>query len=334
MQRIVVHTGDGARLTLGRYAPAVEPADAPPVVLQHGLGCNRFAFDFPGRSLALHLSQRGFDVFVTELRGAGRSKAPAKSWTLDDYLTQDVPAVISRVLIESGAPQLTWIGHSLGGILLMCHLMLQPDAPIAAGMTIGSALHYGSGSSEFQGLEWTRPIASRMRRVPYGWFARALSPFMGRPFWTPVEKFNFWLHNAEPEVVRYMHARCFGWIPIALLDDLSAALDERGLRTRDGFYFNDETARMRAPVYLVGGTRDVQAPPDTVLETADRLGDACAGLKLFGKRHGQREEYGHFDLIVGRHARREVWPFIEDWLRRAPRESRKSYMFAPTHEGP
>ena len=41
----------------------------------------------------------------------------------------------------------------------------------------------------------------------------------------------------------------------------------------------------------------------------------------FGKRYGQREDYGHYDLLVGRHAPSEAWPRILEWLDRGARKS-------------
>ena len=40
-----------------------------------------------------------------------------------------------------------------------------------------------------------------------------------------------------------------------------------------------------------------------------------AEVVLFGRDHGHLDEYGHFDLILGRRARTEVWPHIVDALR-------------------
>ena len=37
-------------------------------------------------------------------------------------------------------------------------------------------------------------------------------------------------------------------------------------------------------------------------------------FRLFGRINGDRANYGHDDIIIGRHARQEVFPEILKWL--------------------
>jgi hypothetical protein len=37
-------------------------------------------------------------------------------------------------------------------------------------------------------------------------------------------------------------------------------------------------------------------------------------VRVFGPEHGHADHYGHFDLLVGRNAVREVFPHIDRWL--------------------
>jgi hypothetical protein len=37
-------------------------------------------------------------------------------------------------------------------------------------------------------------------------------------------------------------------------------------------------------------------------------------VRVFGKAFGQRQDYGHVDLIVGKEAFAEVWPDVLAWL--------------------
>src|SRR5262249_59578807 len=95
------------------------------VVLQHGLGSNGLLFLVRGVSLAEHLAELGFDCYVTELRGAGRSQRPRGGWALDDYLERDLPALLERVREHSGQRELSFIGHSLGGALMWMYAIAQ-----------------------------------------------------------------------------------------------------------------------------------------------------------------------------------------------------------------
>jgi len=44
----------------------------------------------------------------------------------------------------------------------------------------------------------------------------------------------------------------------------------------------------------------------------------------FGKAHGQAEDYGHIDFLVGRRAPDEVWPTITRWLEAGVEGERKT----------
>jgi hypothetical protein len=54
---------------------------------------------------------------------------------------------------------------------------------------------------------------------------------------------------------------------------------------------------------------------EAVDETARVIGHV-SDLRVLprGRKYGQKEDYGHYDLIVGRNAETEVWPSILSWL--------------------
>ena len=37
-------------------------------------------------------------------------------------------------------------------------------------------------------------------------------------------------------------------------------------------------------------------------------------FRLFGRVNGHKNDYGHDDLVIGKHARQEVYPTILEWL--------------------
>jgi alpha-beta hydrolase superfamily lysophospholipase len=306
-ERIEVRARDGLRLVVHRVR---YPNSGPAVLLLHGLGANRTAFHFPGRSLADWLASRGFDCYVAELRGHGHSERRRFDWDLDDYLVQDLPAIIDAVLERSGAGRFSWVGHSMGGILLFCYGILNPEAPIARGISVGAALDYRSGISRFRSLLRFQPLLEHIPALPYGTFAHLVAPLLGRTR-DPLGSFNFWLPNVEPEVVRRAHAGAFHTIPSSLLRSLAQLFDDRGLHTRDGFFYLENAERYAVPTLLLAGSRDVQVSVPAVQATATLLGGEA---RVYGRDQGHHEDYGHWDLILGRRAFEEVWPDVADWL--------------------
>ena len=237
--RLTATTCDGQRLALWRVRPAGASRGA--VLLLHGLSANRFAFHWPGRSIAEYLAAEGFDSYVGELRGAGESVSELPSWDFHDYLEQDVPALLDRVRKASDQRRVHFVGHSMGGILAMCHAIVTGGAGLLSAIALGSALDYALGASGFGPLLKVRPLLQRVNAVPWGRVMHALSPFLAR-LDDPLAGFNFHPDNAEASLVRAVYRNTFTVIPTALLGSLATGLEPGGLKSRSG-----EPFQARAP---------------------------------------------------------------------------------------
>ena len=259
------------------------------------------------------LAARGVDVWVPELRGHGTSHAPRFDWRLDEYLYYDLPAILDAVLEHSGATHVDWVGHSMGGILLMGYGALHPEAPIARGVTIGSALDYTVGGTDFERYMPLRPLLELLKVVPYGGLVHVISPITGVPP-RRIERFHVWPDNIEPAMVRRIYARCFHAIPTSLLVSLATTFEDEGLRLRKGEALLEAAPMFSAPLLMLAGDRDAQVS-EAAIHAAAKLIGHNARVMTFGPSHGHAHHYGHFDLILGRNAPTEVWGHIADFLR-------------------
>lgn len=317
-ETISARTPDGLSLAIHHIPPASGPSRGA-VVLQHGLGANARTLNFRDRSLAQYLATQGFDCYVPELRGAGASDRSPTPYGIDEYIEQDIPTIIDAVRRASGQPRLKWVGHSMGGILLMLHGIEQPDLPIDRFVAIGSALDYRPGQSVHRKTLAARPLAGNwLKTLPFGFLTRLNSGVAGYGPMFPAEEMNFWRHNIEPNVMRRMLAIGFTPIPMRLLDDLATTFDDVGLSRKGGsVLYLPNAHKLTVPTLLIGGSRDVQATPEAITETARLLsGVGELDVLRFGKPHGHENDYGHIDLVVGRRAETEVWPAISQYLSR------------------
>ncbi len=95
-----------------------------PVVLLHG-----FPFDhtiWQAQQGALSSSAR---VITPDLRGHGQSPATEGDYTMD-LLANDVLALLDRLDV----PRAVWVGHSMGGYILMAALRLAPERITGIGL--------------------------------------------------------------------------------------------------------------------------------------------------------------------------------------------------------
>ena len=312
-QHYSVPTDDGVSLCLRRVRPPRIGQKGPTVMLLHGLGANHRGFHFPGRSLARWLAARGHDVWLPELRGHGHSTVRRYDWCLDEYLQYDLPAILAAIRKYSGAERIHWVGHSMGGILLMCYGALHPGAPIAGGVAVASALDYGVGKTGFADLLPLRPVLEPLGAIPYGSLVHLLAPVMGEGRLSMVEKFNVWPSNVEPEMIRKLHADCFHSIPTSLLIHLATTFEPEGLCVCQGVRVCQEAPSVSFPLRLIAGSRDAQVSVQAVEHTAGLIGDNT-DVVVRGASSGCRDHYGHWDLLIGRRAPREVWPRIAEWI--------------------
>ena len=308
-------TSDGLKLALRRTC-ANPSRPGPPVVLQHGLGANGLTFELPGRSLARALATRGFDCYVSELRGAGASDRPKDTYGLDEYLERDIPAILDSVRRTSGRDRVYWVGHSLGGILGMFYALEHAGGAVERLVAIGSALDYSRGPNAFSELRRARWLAGNwLRTLPFGALARLNALVAGYGPLLPAEKTNFWRSNIEPQVARHFLSRGFTHIPLRLLDDLDTTFNPGGFSRAAGrIAYLRRTSDFKTPTCLIAASADAQCTSQAIDATAQLLSGAELHVARFGKAHGHLEDYGHMDLLIGRNAEEEVWPTIARWL--------------------
>ncbi|HMI91924.1 MAG TPA: alpha/beta fold hydrolase, partial [Polyangiales bacterium] len=325
-ESVIATTADGVRLHLTRVIASELESQAAAgkrtrgaVVLQHGLGSNGGVFLVPQLSLAERLAELGYDCFVSELRGAGRSERPAKAWCLGDYLALDLPAVIATVCEVSAHPRVSWIGHSLGGVMMMLYGIDHPDAPIERLITVGSALDYKPGRNIYRSLRALRPAASLLPSIPFGalsWL-NGLVAGVGPSFL--AEGMNFQRSNIDRAVTRRLLASGFTSIPLALLDELNTTFDELGFQLSGRDAYLPRASALRIPTLMIGGSADPQCPSEATEASFTLLAGVQDKRRVtFGKAFGQADDYGHFDLLVGKRAASEVWPHIEAFLAGEP----------------
>ena len=330
-----VTTSDGWRLALHRYRPRGDDPNGEPVLLHHGLGGTAKNFDLgvgtpdaPAPSLAHWLADRGYDVWVCDLRGRGASEHPTLGngkrwdWSLDDFIEKDDPAFVDYILARAGHANLHWIGLSMGGILLLCHCAREGSPKVASGVAAGSGLDYaGTGSGYESLIRWTG-LTRVLKRVPTGLIARLQAPFCGRRG-SGVGAFNFYPANIAPRAARAIEGGSLEDVPGALLKQMATLFAPGGLTSMDGrVRYVERAANVTTPILMLAGEKDLQSSPALADRTRGVLpGDAHKVVK-FGRSYGHPEHYGHIDLVAGLRADTETFPEMLAWLKAHPASRR------------
>jgi predicted alpha/beta hydrolase len=119
---ITARTTDGVTLRIDRVRPTGQPRGV--VVCLHAMMTDgRYFGARKGDGAFAHvLASEGFDVFVPDFRGHGRSQPPTAKrddWSFDDLVELDLPAIVGECATAAGctASDLVILGHSLGGLV-------------------------------------------------------------------------------------------------------------------------------------------------------------------------------------------------------------------------
>jgi pimeloyl-ACP methyl ester carboxylesterase len=314
-------TVDGWKIALYRYVPKDGPIEGQsPIVLCHGLGANRYNLDAPRLSLAKWLVKRGFECWVVELRGAGRSTRPTLfngkkfDWNFDHYVKCDIPAALTLILQATGAKNVHWIGHSMGGMVAYAYLMTHDPEPIRSIVAIASPSFAHVAHPLIDRLTPLRRVLKYLPRIPYAGASVLLVPIM--PLFKPTLGRLF----ANPKNMRTVDLQCLVSIvpqdlPLSLLSQVLDWYADKGFvdHYKSLEYFR-ELHRIYTPAMIISGTCDRLTPEDDLRYVYDHISSPDKEMHLFGRSTGCRHDYGHIDLVLGKYAHEEVFPHIHKWL--------------------
>lgn len=317
-QRLVefARTPDGWDLALHRYVS--ERVDLPPVILCPGYGCNRHFIDFDDRySLARFLARRGFDAWVLELRGRGYSEPVCggrwREWVFDDFARFDVPTAVAYVRARCRDQRPVFIGHSMGGMAL--YAALGQDAALSESLTgfvaIGSPVTFPPVSS--RGLrrmgEWLMRLPLPARVPQHGpmvimWsLLRSAAAVGANPSNLDQRAFGQALRRFICNISRAKMRQFIDWS----LNGSFCSCDRR-------IDYRANLPKIRSAALIIAGAADRFAPPQTVRFAYEQIGSTRKQYREFAARLGDGADYGHVDLIFGRHAPEEVFSRIGNWI--------------------
>jgi pimeloyl-ACP methyl ester carboxylesterase len=306
-------TRDGWKISVIHYAGAGRP-----VLLLHGIVTNERNFDLDEKhSFARWLAAHGRDVYAMSLRGTGESQRPGLTqfdWDFDTYVTQDVPAAVQLVLQRSGAKELDFIGHSLGGMILYAALA-RGQQGIARAVTIGSPVGFRWGP---RFTTWSSAAASTASHLPFISLTAGTLLALPALSWypTPLALVLYNPQNMDPSVWEsFLSVGVDDESPVLAAQAARWMREDRFL-SRDGAVdYEQELRFVKTPFLVVAGKVDQLGFPPLVRRGFDALGSSDKTWLLVGEENGASADYGHMDLLLGERAATDVFEPILRWLK-------------------
>lgn len=303
---VPVHTEDGWELELRHHG-----GEGPPVLLMHGMAANHYNWDYRADASPVdELVAAGFDVWVGSLRGDPRTVPPerkaARRIDFDQHALYDAPALVDAVLEQTEAPELLWVGHSMGGMLLYTTLASRPDG-IRAGIAIASPATFTKGlhnHAAMRSLGWM--VAARRGRMPVRTLVKLHLVSAGMVRAQLGNK-----HQLDRGLLRGMSRHVLIDLPRPLARQARGWIRGGGLTHPDGTPWLDG-ASSTVPLLVLGAPADRIAHEPDVAHACEIFSD-CRYLRL-GLEEGFSADYGHVDPVIGTTAHDEVYPLILDFL--------------------
>ena len=319
------------------------------VILAPGIATNGniYRIDTDGNCLYLDhnesfanlLASEGYDVYIYHPRYTERVynryvtrhcknsiyykknyKAPSEL-TFMELVHSELPQLIQYVVNHSGYETISWIGYSLGGMLIYAYCMENDDPYIRNIITIGSPITFNqlfiriipylNWSSKALGLEERSflgtfsenlvPLTRLIRNLP-GWFVKynIIAPFLFNPL------------NIHGETVRTLLGKIVEPIP-ASLENCFSSFIEKGFPSAQNYSFYYMKAlrslqKQDKRFLFFYGPYDVLAPPDSVFLAHEIISpDSPNIIKV--------PSAGHLDLIVGCNSQKYLWIPAVEWLK-------------------
>jgi pimeloyl-ACP methyl ester carboxylesterase len=310
---------DGVRVAVKRFRPVPgSPRRALPVICVPGLGADSTNFDAPPPwGLAPWLAEQGFDTWVVDPRGTGLSKLEMAKWvgvTFDDFVGLDMPAVLDHIAHTTSVPEVMWVGHSMGGLILYGLLATGRGARVRAGVTLGSPLGFPQG---WDAVPYLKPLKSLGGLVPglhVAEISQLLAPLAMR-FDNPLLRRFIVLDNVDGAYARRLMYRAIQSIPRGLMLQFRDWLEADAFRSVDKTVdYRSRLSGCRTPMLVVAAAEDGLAKVDAVRRALPLLSNV--EYVLAGKEGGFSTDYGHIDLLFGRNAHVEIFPRLRTFLGR------------------
>lgn len=302
----VAVTSDGWTLPVRHYA-----GDGPPVLLVHGMGVSHHHWDWrEDVSLAHWLRARGWDVWVTTLRGdpgtTPPSRAAARSWTFDDHVRLDLPAVADTIRAATGHDRLAWVGHSLGGMLIYGALGLYPEK-FSAAVAMCAPATFREDSKLYRTVRGAGWLVPKRGRAPVR--AVVLPPVRAAGERSYVARLLANPENVDGAVIRGLISDGAMPVPWPMAQEALTWLRTGELVDATGASW---VRPVDVPVLAVAAVNDQLVPWPNVAAACEAYPD-CE-FELLSRETGYSVDYGHADTVVGLSAAAEVYPRVERFL--------------------
>jgi polyhydroxyalkanoate synthase len=152
-----------------------------------------------------------------------------------------------------------------------------------------------------------------------------MGTLVGPGLQSPIDRLFYNADNVDYLVGHRLNYQVLEEISAGQFRQLMDMVRNEHFRSADGSVdYAEQIDRVQTPTLFLVGALDNMATVGAVKWTYNRVGSSDKQFMMFGRINGKLADYGHDDLIIGRHAQEDVYPHILRWLRRHSRPAQPS----------
>ena len=284
---------EGRTLQLYHYLPDETPVDS--ILLLPGLGTTHRVYDLDRHySLARYLQGKGMEVWVAD------SNPP----TFEKWVEWDIPKALE---VMGPHRHLAILGLDVGGLAAMAYVSNHPETSVDRVVALGTTVY----------LRYPSQVMQRLLKASESMKESAIDPRLGAqtrvPFSVNDETYFdilVWDPSVLPEIRDEFLTAGLKPIPRTFVAEIQQWYKKGEVPAVAG-----SLSTWNLPILLIGGKLDPLAHPAMIRETYRGIHSPNKVYRLFSLGYRDRLDYSHEGLLLSRNASREVYPYIEKWLR-------------------
>lgn len=263
-----------------------------PVLLIHGsIEDGRIFYSKSGKGFAPWLAAQGFDVFVADLRGRGKS-TPAIGPTVDfgnmDLVNTDIGLYVNSIRQTTGRTDLIVGSHSWGGVLVHAWYARYPYLADVKGI-----FHFGAKR------RITVFNAEKLYKLNFGWYFLGGLAVLLKGY-LPAKALKMGSDNESRGTYR----------------DINSWLKEKTwVDTTDGFDYAAAMQKVGCPpvLSLSGAADHVLGHPTDCQNLLAEVNSHRPEFRLVGHATGHKHNYDHINLVTHKDGPADHFQYILAW---------------------
>ncbi|GAA5038392.1 alpha/beta hydrolase [Marivirga lumbricoides] len=283
---------EGYNLHLRRF---FTPDAKASIFLLHGsIEDGRIFYSKSGKGLAPFLAQNGYDVFVADLRGKGKSTpniSPESDFGQKEAIMEDMPAFMDYINQKTGKKPEYMMAHSWGGVIILSYLARFKHENLKAQAFFGSK----------------RDV--KVQNI-YRWFNIDLlwnkmgTYLVHKHGYLPATKYNIGSDNEA----KHFYLQVNNWV-----------YSDEWIDSFDGFNYAEALQKQKiAPTLHLTGAKDTHSghPKDVKRLMVEIGNQEDHHFQVIGKKYGHKHNYNHINLLTHPDAPIDHFQEVLQWLKK------------------